>query len=593
MRSRVRRDTGLCALLALAVLISGCTVSSSRGNRVTVVGTVVDSRGPLTGAVVTIGSYSTRTAIGANGAFSLGVPAGQWTMVVSKSGYVTRTDSVNVTAPGPVGVGRIELQLDVPTAGGPYTDSTVRLADLSSGSGSLEVPTGTGAGSRVYLMLFPRTETAADYNWNLSSAYVDDLDASSASSAVKHGAVLGGRFAQTVKSAMLPMGYDPRQPSHAADDIMRRREKEAARYRSDILNLQAARRYGIRADGSAPTYRTFYKYNFITDRYVQVNATLRQTGTYVDIYWDNASSVDYLALSEWSDLFDQYRPTLNATFGDELDVDGNGKTIILVTPLPYTGGTLYGYFDPVNEFSESVDPQSNQADMIYINPNAGTIDELKSTIAHEYQHLIHFSERITNGEAVGDTWINEAFATLAEDLVHYGYIDGDDARDITVDDWFDRHSEWSLVDWPETSHNFDYGGAYLFGRYLYDRFGASATRAINRSAHPGTEAVTNAVGGSFGDLYQSWLIALVNRLTGITSPDERLNYGPELSLIGTPELSDVNVDYPNAFGSNTGSLRPWGVEIFGIWGGAAGKNADFSITGSLGGNFGAVAVTVW
>lgn len=204
----------------------------------------------------------------------------------------------------------------------------------------------------------------------------------------------------------------------------------------------------------------------------------------------------------------------------------------------------------------------------------------EATLAHKYQHLLHFSERMRAvNPYVGDTWLDEGFAMLASDLVGRGYLAGEANAVGHVDRWLRYHQKWSLTDWQLNDPlNGSYGGAYLFARYLYDQYGAARLLAMNQStASSGMSAVTGAVGGTFADLFSSWTVALLNEYRATPLQDARFNYGPAFHLVssgtaGSGVLVGRTAQYPTdatprSSEGGFGPLRPWGLEFLVVLGG--------------------------
>lgn len=547
---------------------------------VTVSGKVVDSSGnPLNGAAVNLGSKSALSGLAGSGplispsspgdgSFSFTIQPGSYDLKISKSGFANRTEPV-VLEPSstPIPLGNYTLTLTVPSYGGAYTDPNVVVPAFQNGVSVFDVPT-PSSDNVAWLMIFPQTDTAGDYSW--------DFENSPSARASK------GATSRAAKRTSRPV----RQMSEAAQFQydLRLSEKDAWKYRSTLLHPRSKE---LMRDSLGDT-RTFKKKNKVTGLYETVSATVKAVGTYCVVYVDDSNPVLQSTVDEVRNFFDSNRPSEVATFGTELDEDGNGKIIILLTPLPTSSGTLFGYFSWINELPTSINADSNAADMIFVNPDVNVLD-LKATLAHEYQHLIFFSERLRNSESpLSDTWINEAFAVLAEDLANVGYQAGAPCSVDYVKDWLSGFDTWSLTDFDGSNES--YGGGYVFARYLYDHYGASAVLKINRSAYGGTQAVTNAIGGTFADVFRSFVGSIPFGFHRVSSPDSRLGFpsGIDLTVGGGPiaYLFDASNGYTAG-----GTLRPWSFEIFLIAGGAPNTRMNISLSTATAGNYGAIAVT--
>lgn len=132
----------------------------------------------------------------------------------------------------------------------------------------------------------------------------------------------------------------------------------------------------------------------------------------------------------------------------------------------------------------------------------------ESTIAHEYQHLLH--DEMDPDE---DSWINEGLSMMSEFLCGYG---------ISYDhiSWFLEWPDNSLTVWGDQDwigpNNIlaDYGAVALFDLYLYDHYGGTEMlQAIFTSELQGIEGLNEAFLDmgfnrvSFDQVFRDWRIA--------------------------------------------------------------------------------------
>jgi len=178
-------------------------------------------------------------------------------------------------------------------------------------------------------------------------------------------------------------------------------------------------------------------------------------------------------------------------FGDPPDVDGDGKTDVLLLDIR-------DYYDPANGVNSATagffDPANlnglNLADIIYLDSYPGlilpsgnrpSISNVLLTLAHEYQHLI-----FANVNQFGDlSFVDEGLAEWAE--VMNGYT----ARAIN---YFQQSTEREkpLLSWREGPPfggpgAYDYQRAGLFTNYISERIGVLSTGKIARSFGIGAE----------------------------------------------------------------------------------------------------------
>ena len=147
---------------------------------------------------------------------------------------------------------------------------------------------------------------------------------------------------------------------------------------------------------------------------------------------------DFQALSSFFE--NTVYPTDTDYFGTPFDIDHNGRVAIVVTTqvsrlaTAYDPGfELYGMVKTANFFPASVCPSSNEGEIVYLrSPDpagvSGTTtgnaaEELLNArllLAHEFTHVIQFGHQFPGnaaGAAFQPNWLNEAQATLAEEIV--------------------------------------------------------------------------------------------------------------------------------------------------------------------------------
>lgn len=169
-------------------------------------------------------------------------------------------------------------------------------------------------------------------------------------------------------------------------------------------------------------------------------------------------------------------------FAIPLDVDGNGKTIIVVLDIrdgyhpmsspSYIGGYFYsvdlfskGSIDVYNAFYGTV-LKTNEGDIIYIdsNPQDPSSQDAWRTIAHEFQHLVNASYSITKDEDPLDTWIDEGLSEAADHICYGEVTDRIDYYNTDPDSAVTEGHP--LFYWDTSSHLVNYSLSYLFFQYL-------------------------------------------------------------------------------------------------------------------------------
>ncbi len=155
-------------------------------------------------------------------------------------------------------------------------------------------------------------------------------------------------------------------------------------------------------------------------------------GTHCVVYLENGRTVSSATIDNLVAEFDgKIWNTVTTNFASPTDTDGNGKIVLLLLDIKdgYDGvnNLLYvgGYFFSVDLFAQAdlvglgwpAHYKSNESEILYIdvNPNDPTTTSFKSTVSHEFQHLVNTSRNVIseNGDAM-PTWIDEGFAMAAE-----------------------------------------------------------------------------------------------------------------------------------------------------------------------------------
>jgi len=197
--------------------------------------------------------------------------------------------------------------------------------------------------------------------------------------------------------------------------------------------------------------KEFFTYNFDTEKSEKITATLRDSSNNIYIWvqdseWNNGHVNPTVVSEILSGLIDNTPAgsidpargiveIINAYFGLPPDIDGDGKTDFLIADIKdgWSGneGFVAGYFNPTDQFRNGSTVNggriegSNERDMLYIDSYPGIYldgsyryDQVLGTVAHEYQHLIHF-----NYDQNEDNFVNEGLSELSSFLCGYGLRD--------------------------------------------------------------------------------------------------------------------------------------------------------------------------
>ena len=100
----------------------------------------------------------------------------------------------------------------------------------------------------------------------------------------------------------------------------------------------------------------------------------------------------------------------------------------------------------------------------------------RGTLAHEFQHLIHWGH-----DPDEEIWLNEGMSGYAEALA------GFPEADSTVVDAFLQRPGAGLTGWDNQAWN--YGSTYLFSAFLAERYGGDLIRAVVAEQENGSRGI--------------------------------------------------------------------------------------------------------
>ncbi len=237
-------------------------------------------------------------------------------------------------------------------------------------------------------------------------------------------------------------------------------------------------------------------------RYESINATLRYIGDHS--YWwiqDGHQASDEAIVASAKEFEQHIYPTNRDFFGSEWTpgVDNDPRIHIFLGDVP----GVSGYFYSANEYSRLINPCSNEKEMFYINIGAVPLgsQDLYVTLAHEFQHMIHWHH-----DPNEETWINEGLSNLAVELNGY------ETTDITYA--FSRQPDTQLNAWadaPESTFP-HYAASYLFTSYFLERFGEEIMREVVAEPENGIAGLNTILARArrsprFDDIFADWVVA--------------------------------------------------------------------------------------
>ncbi len=281
-----------------------------------------------------------------------------------------------------------------------------------------------------------------------------------------------------------------------------------------------------RGEGDLPVgaRRTFLVSNNDTNETFTVTAVLRVKTPHLYMWVEEGRRVDLEDLQAAAETFErQIYPTTRAFFGSEWTPGVDCDPHLMV--LHAAGmGSVAGYYASKDEFPQAVRPDSNEAEMFYINLDAVRVGSAfyNGVLAHEFQHMIHWYN-----DRNEETWLNEGASELA--AFRNGYHGGG------FETAFLSQSDTQLNTWAphEEGNAAHYGAAFLFLEYFLERFGEEATRRLLAHPENGLAAVDQVLqeigaGLDADAFFLEWTAA--NFLDHLDLPD-----GPRYRALQLPE----------------------------------------------------------
>lgn len=206
------------------------------------------------------------------------------------------------------------------------------------------------------------------------------------------------------------------------------------------------------------------------NHFFTMHATIRVETPHLYLYVQNGLKYSNAILQKAAHRFEYVTyPTDRAYFGSEWrpGIDGDPHITCLVGDLQSTSTGTAGFFSAEDEYPRSVNSYSNQREMFYINSTntAPGNTSFDSTLAHEFQHMIHWHMHPHE-----ELWLNEGMSILAQVLNKY--------TDDGFGDTFTSQPNTQLNTWNEVDPFAHYGAAYLFLSYLYDHYGRGIVRDL-------------------------------------------------------------------------------------------------------------------
>jgi hypothetical protein len=228
------------------------------------------------------------------------------------------------------------------------------------------------------------------------------------------------------------------------------------------------------------TVGTFWVNNTDTSQYFQVTARMVYARPHVYLWVQQGVDFDQGDVERLVDDFeDQIYPTDREFFGSEWTPGVDGDPHLYILFARGMASWVAGYFGSNDEYVPLVNEYSNVHEMFYISADGQSLADpyTYSTLAHEFQHMIHWAH-----DENEDSWVDEGFSELASFLNGYDTGGWDYA--------FAQNPDVPLTFWPSGDDSgVHYGQSFLFMTYFLDRFGREATQDLAREPANGLDSV--------------------------------------------------------------------------------------------------------
>lgn len=418
---------------------------------------------------------------------------------------------------------------------------------------------------------------------------------------------IGGVAAVTARVAPLPADRPNLSVVEAFHMRMREVEvQEAPRAQALMAQLKSRPPVNLKVQSALALANRDFKVlsSLTTSTYSTVSARLVYEGTNILLYVDNqptaSTTFTDAEYQSFGRQFDQdLYPIDISAFGSVSDIDANGKTYVLFTPLVNRltlstgecGSYVAGFF---NGADLSGNANANRAEIFYSSvpgePAGGPtcpalgLDVVRrsapATFIHELQHMISYNQHVLARTAATEAiWLNEGLSHMAEELGGKLYeerypcpnlppcppagrastaqIFPDSAQGFlppnfgNAYDFFSARLDFSLTSPTGFGTIEERGVAWLFLRWLADQKGDAKLRELVQTRNVGTANVEAVAGEPFTRLYADFLTGtLLDDYPGATAGQipSRFQYSSRnLRAIYARLNSIAAASYPTAY----------------------------------------------
>lgn len=220
------------------------------------------------------------------------------------------------------------------------------------------------------------------------------------------------------------------------------------------------------------------------------------------------------------------------------------------------GGNILGFFSPTDQVDPLVQPISNGMNLLYIDSQEGLqggMSRLLSTIAHEFQHLIHYNRKRNSL-----TFLNEGCSE--ESSILSGYSD-------RRDDSYLKNTNVNFFRWTKDLSATDdlladYTRAMTWVHYLAEQYGEQFLYEFTGAKTDSMARVDEAL-GKIGRTDIDWRETLKGFAVAnyVQTNAQETAYGYRFRVASTraKTVNYLQKDYPN---SESVSLEPYGAAYY-------------------------------
>lgn len=382
-----------------------------------------------------------------------------------------------------------------------------------------------GSASESWVLLMNRSTANATPNWSVTNAGAGSVRASVSEN---------GQFTRSAANSGLPSSAEYnfhlklrafQKP--AAVPVYKKPEVRAS-LRPVVINDQLTFKAYVKGETEGEVV-----FGSVSARCRQIfdHGGGKFTYIFVDVNDLGVSGVENVLsglLTAWSSASGIYN-TNRQIFGEEPpgtynswnvdDYNANADIYVLISRQIYTAG----YFWSADLFPANLVPESNYRKLFYLQLDNDlsdavvAVNRLASTMAHEFQHMIHYwqKRKLSTDSYNANGWVDEAMSGYAEHINGFRIENQkNQSKALQANKYFELIKNIMLDKWHLDSDSYDvqsayYGKAFLFGVWLAQNYGAGGVVQNLLSVQATEKAAIEAfTGESFDITFAKFMLAM-------------------------------------------------------------------------------------